>query len=157
MNVLKTDILDLLITPLKEISDERGAVLHMLRCDELDFTQFGECYFSEIMPSSIKAWKKHTIQTQNIAVPVGRIRLVVFDDRKNSTTQGKLHIMELGRPDAYQRIQIPPKIWYGFACISETPALIVNCSNHPHNKSESSILNYNDTLIPYSWANNKHT
>ena len=64
MNVLKTDILDLLITPLKVISDERGAVLHMLRCDELNFTQFGECYFSEIMPSSIKAWKKHTVQQE---------------------------------------------------------------------------------------------
>ncbi len=155
MGIIQTDIAGITVTVLREIADERGAVLHMLRCDAEDFTQFGECYFSEVMPTAIKAWKKHIIQTQNLAVPVGRIRLVIFDDRENSPSNGKLLIMELGRPDAYQRVQIPPGIWYGFTCISNTPALLANCANHPHIQSESLLLDVNDHSIPYSWTDNK--
>ena len=155
MITTQSDIVGIKITQLREIKDERGAVLHMLRSDAEDFSQFGECYFSEVLPNAVKAWKKHIIQTQNIAVPVGRIRLVIFDNRENSPSQGKLIIMELGRPDAYQRVQIPPGIWYGFSCISKTSALIANCANHPHTQSESLLVDVNNPTIPYSWAYNK--
>ena len=155
MGILKTTIKDVSITPLREIADDRGSVLHMLRCDADEFTQFGECYFSEVVPHAIKAWKKHTIQTQNIAVPVGKIRLVIFDDRKKTNPQGELMILDLGRPEAYQRVKIPPGIWYGFTCISKTTALIVNCADHPHNQSENLLRDVNDPYIPYSWIENK--
>lgn len=137
---------------LKQIGDHRGSVLHMLRSDAQDFTQFGECYFSEIFPGAVKAWKKHREQTQNIAVPVGRILLVIFDGRDSSTTKGKHIEIELGRPDAYQRIRISPGIWYGFKCISTETALLVNCADHPHNKNESDVMSYDDPAIPYEWV-----
>lgn len=136
---------------LSQIGDQRGSVLHMLRSDAQDFTQFGECYFSEIFPGAVKAWKRHTEQTQNIAVPVGRIRLVIYDNRDFSTTKGKLIDIELGRPDAYNRVKIPPGVWYGFKCISIEAALLVNCADYPHNKSESEVISYDDPSIPYKW------
>lgn len=141
-----------IITNLRQISDERGAVLHMLRCDESEFVRFGECYFSEVLPGVIKAWKCHRAQTQNLAVPVGRIRLVIYDDRESSATQGNLQVLELGRPDAYLRLQIPPGLWYGFACISATPALLANCADLPHDPAESELLPVNDSTIPYTWV-----
>lgn len=149
------EIEGLVLTPLKEIKDERGSVLHMLRVDSTDFTQFGECYFSEVSPRAIKAWKKHTLQTQNIAVPVGRIRLVIYDTRENSATKHNLFVIELGRPDAYIRVTIPPAIWYGFTCISTSAALIANCADIPHTPMESEVLNYTDPLIPYNWEDSK--
>jgi dTDP-4-dehydrorhamnose 3,5-epimerase len=148
------DIAGVTIVPLRVIADDRGAVLHMLRCDADDFTAFGECYFSEVAPTAVKAWKKHLAQTQNLAVPVGRIRLVIFDERAKSPTKGNILVVELGRPDAYQRVTIPPGLWYGFSCISESPALIANCADQPHSKSESVVLDVADTLIPYSWQEN---
>lgn len=143
------------LTTLKEIKDERGSVLHMLRSDSPDFIQFGECYFSEILPGAVKAWKKHTKQIQNIAVPVGRIKLVIYDNRYKSSTINNLLVLELGRPDTYFRVQIPPGVWYGFTCISASAALIVNCANIPHNPKESEILSYFDSLVPYSWEEDK--
>ena len=65
-------------------------MLHMLRCDSTEFTEFGECYFSEVFPGVIKAWKRHRYQTQNLAVPVGRILIVIYDDRPNSISFGQL-------------------------------------------------------------------
>lgn len=137
---------------LNQIGDHRGSVLHMLRSDAQDFTQFGECYFSEVFPGAVKAWKKHREQTQNLAVPVGRILLVVYDNREISETKGKLIEIELGRPDAYHRIRISPGIWYGFKCISSEAALLVNCADHPHNKNESEVMSFDDPSIPYDWV-----
>ena len=61
------------LNSLKEIKSEKGSVLHMLRSDDLDFENFGECYFSEVFMGCIKGWKKHLIQTQNLTVPVGLV------------------------------------------------------------------------------------
>ena len=72
MKSLESLIDGVILTELLQINDERGAVLHMLRNDAPEFTRFGECYFSEVLPSTIKAWKRHHNQTQNLAVPVGR-------------------------------------------------------------------------------------
>ncbi len=141
----------LLITPLRDIRDQRGAVLHMMRCDDSDFRAFGECYFSEVLPGAVKAWKRHRRQTQNLAVPAGRIRMVIYDDRQTSPTCGKLCELQLGRPDAYMRLRIPPDIWYGFQCISASPALLANCSDLPHEPGESEVRAAGDPDIPYQW------
>ena len=140
-----------IITELRQIGDERGAVLHMLRCDAPEFKGFGECYFSEVLPGAVKAWKRHRTQTQNLAVPVGRIRLVIYDDRERSTTRGEVRALELGRPDAYLRLQIPPGLWYGFACVGATPALIANCADLPHDPADGEVRPLNDPTIPYAW------
>lgn len=152
---MKQEIEGVVITPLREIKDVRGSVLHMLRADSNDFSQFGECYFSEVMPGAIKAWKKHTIQTQNFAVPIGQIRLVIYDGRELSPTKGQINIFELGRPDAYRRIKIPPGLWYGFSNIGSTVALLANCADIPHSPMESEIMSYLDPLIPYIWEEAK--
>jgi dTDP-4-dehydrorhamnose 3,5-epimerase len=140
------------LTELRQIPDERGAVLHMLRSDAPEFTNFGECYFSEVLPGAVKAWKRHRKQTQNLVVPVGRIRMVIYDDRDSSSTKGKLQVLELGRPDAYVRLHIPPGLWYGFSAISAVPALLVNCADLPHDPTESELMVTQDAKIPYNWS-----
>jgi dTDP-4-amino-4,6-dideoxygalactose transaminase/dTDP-4-dehydrorhamnose 3,5-epimerase-like enzyme len=140
------------LTELRQIGDARGAVLHMLRADAVDFTQFGECYFSEVFPGAVKAWKKHTLQTQNLAVPVGRIKFVLYDDREGSETRGQVEVLELGRPDAYQRLQIPPGIWYGFSCLSDSAAMLANCADLPHDPAEGEVRPVDDPAIPYHWT-----
>jgi dTDP-4-dehydrorhamnose 3,5-epimerase len=140
-----------IITPLKAITDTRGAVLHFIRSDSPGFDVFGESYFSEINPGAVKAWKKHLKQIQNISVPMGVIQLALYDDRENSATFGKLEIHEIGRPNSYVRITIPINIWHGFKCVSNTPALLVNCANIKHEFSESIVLSHEDKTIPLNW------
>jgi dTDP-4-dehydrorhamnose 3,5-epimerase len=128
------------LTTLRQIVDDRGAVLHMLRADAPGFLGFGECYFSEIRPGVIKAWKRHSRQTQNVAVPVGRVRFVISDTRADSPTRGAIQVVELGRPDTYARLTIPPMLWYGFACLGETAALVANCADLMHEPGESEAV-----------------
>jgi len=142
---------DVILTPLRALADRRGAVLHMLRADAPEFVRFGECYFSEVRPGAIKAWKCHRLQTQNIAVPVGRIRLVIYDDRESSPTRSALQVLELGRPDAYLRVRIPPGLWYGFACLGDQAALLANCADMPHDPADSLVRPEDDPAIPFAW------
>ncbi len=136
---------------LREITDPRGSVLHMLRSDANDFAGFGEIYFSEVLPGAVKAWKRHSKQTQNLAVPSGRILLVLHDDRYVSPTTGTTQVIEIGRPDSYLRVRIPPGIWYGFSCVGDFPALIANCPDIPHDPAESESRPPDEESIPHSW------
>ena len=136
---------------LKEIDNNLGSVLHMLRDDSPGFKRFGEVYFSEILPKSVKAWKLHLRQTQNICVPVGKILLVIFDPRPSSGTEGNILELELGRPENYLRVQIPPGLWYGFKCLGETPALLANCVDYPHEFSEGLKMPISNQRFAYSW------
>ena len=79
-------IKDLIITPLRKIADERGSIMHMLRVDAPHFNKFGEIYFSTAYPGVIKGWHEHTQQIQNYAVISGMIKLVLYDNREDSST-----------------------------------------------------------------------
>ena len=139
------------IVSLKQIEDERGAVLHMMRSDSPSFSRFGEVYFSIVNPGVVKAWKRHKEMTQNFAVPIGRIRLVLFDERADLPSKGQFEEIILGRPDRYFLICIPPMVWYGFQGISEIPALMANCSDLPHDPNESEQLPVSNNYISYNW------
>ncbi|WMW64169.1 dTDP-4-dehydrorhamnose 3,5-epimerase [Nitratidesulfovibrio liaohensis] len=136
---------------LRVIPTEGGPVLHMLRPDSPLFMSFGELYFSEVEPGAVKAWKRHTRQTQHFAVPVGRMKVVIHDSRPGSPTCGVTEEFLLGRPDNYRLLRIPPLVWYGFTAVGETPALICNCADIPHDPTESERAPKDTAEIPYHW------
>lgn len=139
------------VPPLKVIGDHRGAVLHMLRADSQWFRGFGEIYFSKILPGIVKAWKRHLRMFQHFTVPVGRVRFAFYDNRPESSTAGRTVEIELGRPDDYKLLIVPPKVWCGFQGLGTTPSLIANRANLPHDPSESELVNPGSGLVPYEW------
>lgn len=150
VNFKKSMISGVIKTPLKQFEDHRGKVMHMLRCDAPHFREFGEVYFSWVSPGAIKAWKLHKELTINFAVPVGAIKLVLYDDRSNSSTYGILSEFDMGDFD-YYLLTIPNNIWYGFRSLDDKAAMVVNCATLPHSPSESRTKELNDPSIPYSW------
>ncbi|MDP3183098.1 MAG: hypothetical protein Q8M54_09830 [Desulfobaccales bacterium] len=139
------------LEPLKQIEDERGAVLHMLRSDAPYFTRFGEVYFSVVLPQAVKAWKRHHRMTQHFAVPVGKIKVVVFDDRPGSASHGLMEKFILGRPDHYYLLRLPPLVWYGFQGLGPEPALLANCADLPHDPNEVETLPDPTPYVPFKW------
>lgn len=133
--------------PLPIISTPGGPVLHMLRADSPFFVGFGEVYFSEVEPGIVKAWKRHQRQTQFFAVPVGRLRIVLYDADTNTHCE-----VILGRPDAYKLLRIPAGVWYGFTALGNTPALICNCADIPHDPTESERRGVDDPSMPHCFG-----
>jgi dTDP-4-dehydrorhamnose 3,5-epimerase len=145
------EIEGVIIQPLKQIADKCGPVLHMLKNDSRLFKQFGEVYFSEIHSGLVKAWKRHKKQSQNLVVPLGKIWLVIYDDRPNSNTHRKIAQYKLGRPKDYRLIHIPPMLWYGFQGIGDQTSMIANCTDLSHDPEEMESLSADTSQIPYQW------
>jgi len=139
------------ITPLKQILDERGKIMHMLRADSDVFLEFGEIYFSCVYPTIIKAWHIHERMTLNYAVPHGRIKFVLYDDRDDSPTKHEINELFLG-PDNYCLVTVPPLIWNGFKGLGTEMAIVANCATLPHSPDEIRRLDPLESKIPYDWG-----
>ncbi len=143
------------VIPLKRIPDERGTIMHMLRATDPHFQQFGEIYFSTIYKDVIKGWHLHREMSLNYACIHGRIKLVLFDDREESSTRGELMEIFLG-PDNYSLVIIPPEVWNGFKGMLDPVSIVANCCTHVHDPSRSSRLDPFDNHIPYNWDVRNH-
>ena len=138
------------ITPLRQIFDERGKVMHMLRKDSPVFSEFGEIYFSCTYPGAIKAWHLHKEMTLNYAVIHGSIKCVLFDDRPNSKTRGCIEEYFLS-PENYSLITVPPLVWNGWKGMGNETSIVANCATIPHDPSEIERKPVLDSSIPYDW------
>lgn len=139
------------VTPLRQIPDERGKVMHMLKATDATFERFGEIYFSCVFPGAIKAWHFHKLMTLNYAVPHGRIKFVLFDDRPDSSTRGEVQELFLG-PEEYSLVTVPPKVWSGFEGLGSETAIVANCATLPHAPDEIERREPFDQAIPYDWS-----
>ncbi len=138
------------VIPLKQISDERGKIMQMLRSDAKHFDKFGEIYFSVVYPQVIKGWHLHKKMVLNYAVLAGMIKLVLFDDRKNSPTKGEIMDLFIGE-DNYCLVKIPSGVWNGFKGIGQKTAIVANCATLPHHPDEIVRLSPFSEKIPYNW------
>jgi len=138
------------ITPLKTIPDERGKIMHMLRCDEKHFEKFGEIYFSWVYPGVVKGWHLHKEMTLNYAVPVGSIKLVLYDAREGSPTKGQVQEMMMGENN-YKLVRVPPGIWNGFQGLGKQASMVANCATLPHSADEIVRIDPHSAEIPYQW------
>lgn len=138
------------LTPLRQIFDERGKVMHMLREDSPVFSRFGEIYFSCTHPGVVKAWHLHKVMTLNYAVIHGEIKFVLFDDRPQSPTRGEIQEFFIS-PENYMLVTVPPMIWNGFKCVGTKTAIVANCSTLPHSSDEIERRPASNSSIPYNW------
>ena len=139
------------IVPLRQIIDERGKVMHMLKATDPHFIEFGEIYFSLIHPGVIKGWHLHKKMVINYAVVTGKIKLVLYDNREGSSTKYELQEIYIGQ-DNYFLVSVPTYVWNGFKCVGTQDAIVANCATIPHDPGEVVRLNPFDSSIPYDWA-----
>ena len=90
------------------------------------FKGFGELYFSWIKKDVVKAWKKHNLMTLNLIVPFGKVEFLFYDENFNNRKKLTIGI------DNYNRITVPPKVWFGFKGCYKDSSLVVNCANICH-------------------------
>lgn len=155
------------ILPLRIIDTPGGAVMHMLRpvfplqpglpagTRGGEFLKVGEIYFSEVLPGSVKAWKRHTRQTQYFAVPCGLLGIALYDGREGSATRSVLKTLRLGRSGTYALLRIPCGVWYGFTALNGAPAVICNAADIPHDPNEGQKCLYDAPeagAIPFDWT-----
>lgn len=140
------------VKKLKVIPDERGRLMEILRSDDELFIKFGQVYMTTAKPGVVKAWHWHKLQYDSFTCVSGRIRLALYDARKDSDTKGNIEEFELSL-DKPAVVQIPPGVYHGFKCISAEEAFVINTVTEPYNHKdpdEHRVDEY-DNDISYDW------
>ena len=138
---------DVIITPLDIITTPNGDVLHAMKNDSKGFVGFGEAYFSEIQPKTIKAWKRHRKMMLNLIVPAGKVKFVMFDDRKMNDSEFFEVIISR---ENYCRLTIPPMIWFGFQGLSRNNSIVLNLASIAHDPEEVDRKKFDE--INFEWS-----
>ena len=141
------------IKKLKVIPDERGRLMEMLRCDDDFFTKFGQAYMTAAYPGVVKGWHYHKIQADNMAIIKGMMKVVLYDDRKNSKTYKEINEFFAGEHNP-TLIHVPAGVLHGFKCISEAEAICINIPTEPYNyeKPDEYRVDPHCKEIPYDWT-----
>jgi dTDP-4-dehydrorhamnose 3,5-epimerase len=141
------------VKKLKVISDERGRLMEILRCDEEIFMKFGQVYLTTTYPQVVKAWHYHRVQTDFITCVKGMLKLVLYDDRQGSSTYGEINEFFIGDYNPCM-VRVPNMVYHGWKCISEEEALVVNAPTEPYNGSEPDEfrLDPHNNSVPYRWV-----
>lgn len=147
---MNTAIEGVILTRLRVIPGHAGGVLHAMKRTDASFCGFGEAYFSTVNKGQVKAWKRHREMTLNLVVPCGEIKFVLYDDRTESPTCGKIFEVVLSRGN-YQRLTVPPMIWMGFMGIGDGLNMLLNIASIPHDPQEADRLDIDEARIQYDW------
>ena len=148
-SMLKT-IEGVIITQKKIICDDRGRIMHIMKSQDDNYSQFGEVYISTVYPGIVKGWHLHDKMTLNYVVVKGMIKFALYDARKNSKTFGLIQEVYLGEHN-YVQVTVPPGVWNGFMGLGAEEAPVINFTDIPHDPHEIHRCDPHENDIPYSW------
>lgn len=148
----QTGLIDeVVIRPLRRIPDERGTIMHGVRSDNA-LSPIGEVYFKKLYFGVVNGWHIHETLELNYICIMGMIKLVLYDIRKGSKTQGVLQEIFYGE-DSYCLVHVPPGVANGSKGMGHPYSIMVNVASQPHDP----LLKYRRIdphagEIPYDWA-----
>jgi dTDP-4-dehydrorhamnose 3,5-epimerase len=141
------------VRKLRLIPDERGYLMEMLRSDWEEYDKFGQVYITAVYPGVVKGWHYHKIQTDHFICVHGMAKVVLYDGREGSPTQGEVNEFFLGDQNQVL-LKIPPGVMHGFKGIGQEMALIVNVPTELYNyeQPDEYRLPAHTDQIPYDWT-----
>jgi dTDP-4-dehydrorhamnose 3,5-epimerase len=141
------------VKKLKIIPDDRGRLMEILRSDDKMFKNFGQVYMTTAYPGVVKAWHWHALQEDNFTCVRGKMRLALYDARKDSPTYGEINDFVIS-PDDPTLVTIPKMVYHGFKCVSDCEAIVINTVTLPYNhkKPDEYRIDADDKSIKYDWS-----
>jgi dTDP-4-dehydrorhamnose 3,5-epimerase len=141
------------IKKLKVIPDERGRLMEMLRADDEIFLKFGQVYMTTAYLGAVKAWHYHKKQVDHFVVVKGMMKVVLYDGRERSSTYKEINEFFMGEHNPIL-LQIPPLVFHGFKCISESEAIVINCPTevYSYQDPDEYRVEPHGGEIPYDWS-----
>jgi dTDP-4-dehydrorhamnose 3,5-epimerase len=141
------------VKDLRLIPDERGRLMEILRSDDPLFKKFGQVYLTTAYPGVVKAWHFHTKQTDHFCVVKGMAKVVLYDDRKRSSTKGAVNEFFIGELNP-KLVVIPPLVLHGYKAIGTEEVFLLNVPTELYNYAapDEHRRPPDDPSIPYDWS-----
>jgi dTDP-4-dehydrorhamnose 3,5-epimerase len=141
------------IKRLKVIADERGLLMEIMRDDDEFFQRFGQVYLSVVYPGVVKGWHYHKQQTDHFVLVKGMAKVVLYDRRDDSKTEGEINEFFMGEHNPILLV-IPPHVLHGMKGIGTEPAYLVNTptEHYVHDNPDEFRVPPHSPDIPYDWG-----
>lgn len=156
MEVIKTDIEDVVIIEPKVFNDSRGYFYESFSQREFEekvckttFVQDNQSCSSYGVVRGLHFQKPPYSQSKLVRVVEGAVLDVAVDIRKGSPTFGKHVAVEL-TADNHRQLFIPRGFAHGFAVLSERVVFQYKCDNYYAPQSEGAIA-YDDPALNIDW------
>ena len=157
MNVIKTDIPDVVIIEPKVFGDHRGYFFESFsemdfsaNVREVKFVQDNESKSCYGVLRGLHFQKPPHAQAKLVRVVKGRVLDVAVDLRRGSPDFGKHVAVELSEENRRQ-LFIPRGFAHGFAVLSEEAVFQYKCDGYYAPQSEGSVL-WNDPQVGIEWG-----
>lgn len=133
--------------------DERGSLTELVRSDWPEFRAFGQTTLTRNYPGVVRAWHWHERQTDLFVVIAGMMKVVLYDARRTSPSQGRVQELFLGE-DAFLMVSVPPGVYHGYKTIGTAPALILNFPDALYRSSDpdEQRIPFDSKDVPYDWS-----
>lgn len=142
------------IKKLEKHADERGILCELFRKDWSIFKEFVMAYFSVTYPGVVRAWHRHprTKQEDYLCILQGMAKVVIYDQREDSTTKGIINEFFIGE-DNMVLLKIPGECWHGFKAVGTKLVVLINFPTKLYNykNPDEERLAPNTDKIPYDW------
>jgi len=141
------------IKKLKYICDDRGRLIELMRKDWPEFKGFGQVYMTTAKPNVAKAWHYHTKQTDTFLCFLRKVKVALYDARKESPTFKEIMEFICGK-DEPLLIQIPPGVYHGFMGIGKEESIVFNFPTELYNYNEPDEFRvaFDDPETGYKWG-----
>lgn len=156
MEIIKTEIPDLLIIQPRVFEDERGYFFESFNDNEfkkhglnLNFVQDNESKSGYGVIRGLHYQLAPYSQTKLVRVIQGKVFDVAVDLRQDSPTYGKWRGIELSAENKIQFL-IPKGFAHGFSVLSETATFVYKCDSLYQPEAERG-LNFNDPYLNIDW------
>jgi len=131
--------------------DERGFFREIIRATDDFFAEgFGQFSHSLMYPGVAKAWHIHKTQIDWWYVPVGNIKVGLYDNRDSSPTRGETQIVLMGENYGGKALKIPPGVAHGCKVLGDTAHLLYITSK-TYDPDEEGRIPYDDAKIGFDW------
>jgi dTDP-4-dehydrorhamnose 3,5-epimerase len=132
--------------------DERGFFREIVRGNEAIVREgWAQISHSLMHPGVAKAWHLHPTQIDWWYVPVGDLKVALYDTREGSSTMGHLDELFLGEHYEAQLLKIPAGVAHGCRVLGDTTHLIYLTSG-TYDPNEEGRIAHDDPSIGYDWT-----
>ncbi len=143
--------------PTRPVPHEDGHVTEVARVNwEVLGNPLVQVHITTTFPGRVRAWGLHQHITDRLFVVSGLVKIVIFDGRKGSVTEGRINEFVVSEKNPGLVI-IPPNLYHGWKNIGTSEAIIINMPDKMYNHEVPDALDLSwdsdsaETLIPYKW------
>ncbi len=144
------------VKEIKNVPTGYGYLTEIFRIDwGLDNFGVDQVFQSVLEPNGFSAWHAHAITTDRLFINFGRMKIVLYDSRKDSSTYGLINEFRFGteRP---AMVIVPPAVWHGIENISSSVSMLINVVDHAYQYEgpDHFRLPHDTPEIPYQFRSN---